>query len=154
MPSYSESSRSKLETAHEDLQKVFNRVVKIFDNTIIYGHRSPEEQFELYKKGRKLVDRKWVIEDKGKIVTYKDGYEKKSEHNEYPSLAVDAVPYPINWQDTNRMRFFIGYVLGVADEMYRNGEITHKIGSGIDWDNDKDLNDQRFNDMPHFRILI
>lgn len=154
MGRYSKNSNSKLNTIHEDLQKVFRKVVEKFDNTILYGNRSIEEQFELFKKGRKFVDGEWVIVDKDEVVTYCDGYKKKSEHNYTPSRAVDAVPYPIEWNNMNRMRFFVGYVLGVADEMYRNGEISHRIGSGMDWDNDTILKDQRFKDIPHFRILI
>ncbi|RLG87046.1 MAG: hypothetical protein DRO18_03665 [Thermoprotei archaeon] len=53
-----------------------------------YLKRSDEEQFRLFKKGRKqLPDGTWVIEDKSKVVTYIDGIHKKGKHQR--GLAVD-----------------------------------------------------------------
>lgn len=133
MPEYSDKSRNKLRTAHHDLMKIFYEVVKGFDNTILYGHRSPELQFELYRKGRKYKNGVWTIEDLKAVVTYRDGFEKLSDHNHSPSLAVDAIPYPINWSDGNKHIEFGGYVLGVVDMLLRSGEIGHKIGWGGYW---------------------
>lgn len=59
MPSFSKRSRDNLETADVRLQKLFNEVIKEFDCTVISGHRSPEEQFELFKKGRQEIDGVW-----------------------------------------------------------------------------------------------
>lgn len=54
--------------------------------------RSPEEQFELYKRGRTMgTDGKWVIQDKSKVVTNVDGYNVVGAHNYKPSRAVDVV---------------------------------------------------------------
>lgn len=154
MPSYSDKSRMELETCHSDLQILFNYVVNHYDCSIIYGNRAKQLQFELFKKGRKqLEDGSWVIEDVKKVVTYKDGYNKSSKHNFYPSKAVDAVPFPIVWSDMRRMRMFVGFVLGVAQVLYDKGIIKHKIRSGADWDRDWDLDDQRFNDVAHFEIV-
>ncbi len=152
MPEYSAASLHKLSSCETDLQVLFNYVVKYFDNTILYGHRSKEEQFELYKKGRELRDGKWVITDKNKVVTYKDGYHSMSKHNYLPSKAVDAVAYPIDFQDTDRQRYFAGFVKGVAQMLYEYGAIEHKIICGIDWDDDTMLNDQKFPDLYHFQL--
>lgn len=54
-----------------------------------YTYRSPEFQFELYKKGRSLIDGKWVVTDPSKKVTDKDG-KNPSHHNVYPAQAVDV----------------------------------------------------------------
>jgi peptidoglycan L-alanyl-D-glutamate endopeptidase CwlK len=95
------------------------------------------------------------------------GYSKtpwpKSKHNQSPSSAVDAMPYPFSYDDLDgkngtrvqfhallRQGMFIGYVLAVADEMYVNHEISAKIRSGVDWDGDWNLAEHRFTDMPHF----
>jgi peptidoglycan L-alanyl-D-glutamate endopeptidase CwlK len=151
MPSFSETSKSKLETAEKDLQTVFNEVIKHFDCTVIYGHRTPEEQFELFKKGRKQRDDgTWAVI--GHVVTYLDGYDKKSKHNECPSKAVDVIPYPIEWSNVNRMRVFAGFVLGIATMLKAQGKIKNDIVWGGDWDSDTVLKDQRFNDFPHFQI--
>jgi len=54
-------------------------------------HRTPEEQFALYKEGREL-DAKgvWVTKDKSKIVTKVDGYKVVGAHNYLPSRAIDV----------------------------------------------------------------
>ena len=152
MPYYSKSSKKKLESCHPDIQTVFNYVIKHFDCSVIYGHRSTELQFSLFKQGRKKVNDIWVIEDKEKVITYCDGYKKKSEHRFDPSKAIDAIPYPIQWKNTKRMLFFIGYVKGIARMLKDYGAIDNEIISGRDWDNDTILTDQTFNDFAHYQI--
>ena len=145
MPSFGNTSKAKLATAHEDLQKIFNEAIKQFDFSVIFGHRTPEEQFELFKKGRSLnIDGEWIITDKSKVVTYLDGYEKKSKHNYLPSHAVDVWLYPIDWSKTEEMNHFAGFVLGLAQSMYDKGEIKNKIEWGGNWES--------FRDMPHFQL--
>ena len=152
MPRFGNSSKSKLETCHKDLQTVLNEAIKYFDFSVIFGERTPEEQMELYKKGRKLKNGVWVVSDKSKIVTYKDGYKKKSKHNYSPSLAVDIVPYPIDWADTRRMDYLAGFVMAIAKVFKEKGIIDSNIVWGGDWDNDTMTNDERFVDRPHFQI--
>jgi len=134
MPSYSKSSRKKLETCHQDLQTIFNYVIKYWDNTIICGHRTKEEQDDVYEKG------------------YSQVKYPNSKHNSFPSMAVDSVPYPINWTNTDRMKVYVGFVLGVAAMMKSNGQIEHHLVSGLDWDSDTFLKDHTFHDHPHFQL--
>lgn len=152
MPTYSISSHQKLSTAHADLQIIFEEVIKHFDNTILFGMRTPEEQFELFKKGRKQEYSKWIIEDKSKVVTYMEGIIKKSNHNYMPSHAIDAVPYPIKWRDTDRMYYFGGFVKGIAKMLLSEGHISHEITFGGDWDGDTEVRDQTFMDLVHFEL--
>ncbi len=145
MPHFSNRSKERLSNAHSDLQKVFNKAIKYFDFSILYSYRTSEEQFELFKKGRSLnIDGNWIITDKGKVVTYLDGYNKKSKHNESPSHAVDVWLYPINWNETKDMNHFAGFVLGIAKTMLENKEIENEIEWGGNW--------RSFVDMPHFEI--
>ena len=44
MPRFGKTSQSRLSTCHNDLQRLFNRVVEKYDCTIICGQRSHEEQ--------------------------------------------------------------------------------------------------------------
>lgn len=152
MPKFGTNSRKNLETCHPDLQTIFNKVVETFDCTVIYGYRSPALQHDLFKRGRRLSKGEWIIEDRSKVITYCDGVKKKSYHNYDPAMAADVVPYPIDWSDTNRMRYFIGYVKGIARMLKDEGLVSHELISGIDWDNDTDLNDTGFVDKPHFQL--
>jgi len=149
MPKFSKSSLSKLETCHQDLQTVFHYVIKTQDCTIIHGHRTPEEQFELFQKGRSEVNGIWRVTDPARVVTYKNGYNDKSKHNAYPSLAVDVMPYygikpHIRWDDFEGMKAFGNYVKGVIDMMIKYGTIDNNITWGGDW--------KSFLDYPHWQI--
>lgn len=136
---YSKASEEKLSTCHPDLQKVFRRVGDFWDHTIIEGHRGQAKQDEYFSQGRSKV--RWP-----------DG-----KHNKMPSEAVDAGPYPIIWpnkkmrpetyiKDLCRSYMFAGFVLATAHSM------GVKLRLGSDWDGDKDLNDQTFDDVPHFEL--
>ncbi len=75
---------------------------------------------------------------------------RMGQHQRKPSLAVDAVPYPINsdWnKDIEKICVFAGIVLAIA---HKRGI---KLRWGRDWDGDMDLNDQKFNDYCHFEIV-
>ena len=152
MPYYGNKSSINLNTAETDLVVLFNEVIKEFDNSIIYGHRSAELQFELFKKGRREnANGEWVIINKKKVVTFKDGIKKLSRHNKVPSEAVDAAPYPIDWDDTNRMYYFAGFVMATAKSLKREGRMTDDITWGGDWDGDTEVDDQTFMDLVHFQ---
>ena len=130
MPAFSKSSTSKLKTCHLLLQKLFDEVVKEFDCTITCGERGEFEQNEAFRKG------------------YSKLQYPRSKHNKSPSMAVDAVPYPIDWKDTERMYFFGGFVKGKASGM------GIKIRWGGDWDSDTQVKDQNFIDLPHFELIL
>ena len=143
MPEFSTRSMDRLKTCHQDLQTVFHYTVQTMDCMVVYGHRTQEEQFELYKKGRELVGDAWVVTEKSKIVTYLDGYIKKSKHNEMPSLAVDVIPYPEMWTSVTKFRQFGNYVKGVIDMLYKYGTIENVIEWGGDW---------KWKDYAHWQI--
>lgn len=153
MATYGNKSQAELNTAHADLITLFNEVILHFDNAVIYGHRTPYVQFELFKKGRTLINGVWIVTDPGRVVTYKDGISKLSKHNPNPSLAVDVTPYPINWKDTDRMRYFAGFVMGIALKLKQEGKINHEIRWGGDWDQDTEVGDETFLDLVHFEIV-
>ena len=134
MPEFSKSSKRKLESCDPELQTLFNDIIKTCDCTILCGRRGKKEQNKAFAGGFSMVQ------------------YPKSKHNKNPSLAVDVVPYPVEWSNTDRMRYFIGYVKGVAQMLYDYGAMEKEIVTGIDWDNDTVLSDQRFNDFPHFQI--
>jgi peptidoglycan L-alanyl-D-glutamate endopeptidase CwlK len=153
MASYGYKSNVELNTAHPDLQVVFREVIKVFDNTIVYGNRSIATQFVLYKSGRSFINGTWVVTDKNLVVTNCDGINIKSNHNYTPSRAVDAIPYPIDWNDVKRMHYFAGFVMCTAIRLKEEGKITHDIRWGGDWDRDTQVGDETFMDFAHFELI-
>tara|TARA_R100000808_G_C2144217_1_gene152015 strand:- start:1919 stop:2314 length:396 start_codon:yes stop_codon:yes gene_type:complete len=130
MPKFGKSSKKRLDTAHPHLQKIFNEVVKVIDCSVLEGHRGKELQDKYFNEGKSKVK-------------FPNG-----RHNKLPSLAVDVTPYPIDWNDRERQTLFAGYVLGVASQMGIN------IRWGGDWNKDFSVADNRFDDFPHFELLL
>ncbi len=128
---YKFGSRSKkhLVTLDERLQKVLNEVIKYVDCSIIEGHRSAERQNKLFEEGRTKVK-------------YPHG-----RHNSNPSRAVDVVPYPIDWDDRERFHLFAGFVIGIAQSM------GIKLRWGGDWNMNFEVDDNNFDDFPHFELI-
>jgi len=128
MGQFSQQSQKRLDTCHPLLQMIFYDIVRTFDCSIIDGHRPMHRQNQLYREG------------KSKLIY------PNSKHNQFPSLAVDVAPYPIDWADIRRFYYFGGYVLGVVRS------IGIKIRWGGDWDGDRQVKDQEFNDLIHFEL--
>ena len=129
MPKYSNTTQVRLSQSHPLLQQVFNQVINTVDCTIIESHRSEERQNELFDQGKSQLK-------------FPDG-----KHNQMPSLAVDAAPYPINWNDRERATLFAGFVLGVASEM------GVKLRWGGDWNMNFETKDNNFDDLWHFELV-
>lgn len=135
MPHFGTRSQTNLAECHTDLQTLFNEVIQHFDCSVIEGHRPEAEQNKAYYERRSKLQ--WP----------------KSKHNKQPAMAADVVPYPIDWENTNRMRYFAGYVLGIAKMLKQQGRMNHEVRWGGDWDRDTKLRDQSFHDLPHFELL-
>tara|TARA_R100001594_G_scaffold59171_1_gene93111 strand:- start:527 stop:925 length:399 start_codon:yes stop_codon:yes gene_type:complete len=129
MPYFGKRSKKNLTTCDDRLQRIFNEVIKHVDCSVIEGHRSEDRQNKLYDEGKTKVK-------------FPNG-----RHNADPSLACDVVPYPINWEDRERMTLFAGFVKGIAKGMY-----NIDLRWGGDWDNDWEVKDNRFDDFPHFEL--
>lgn len=161
---YSQKSLGKLEKAHPKLYKLFIRVGQLFPNTILETERSEEQQRKNVEKGvSKTMKSKHLVGE---------GIRDKAH-------AVDAAPDPVGWpqsgklkkrieavagnlakpqedeimalvgeyvKDVARWYYFGGFVQGVAAE--RDIDIRW----GGDWDSDRQINDQTFDDLPHFEI--
>lgn len=128
MPEFSQNSLNKLRTCDDRLLALFTEVVKHFDCTIIVGHRGKEDQNRAFAEGKSKL--RWP-----------DG-----NHNKLPSEAVDVAPYPVDWEDRERMHLFAGVVKGLAISM------DIPIRWGGDWDGDTQVNDNEFDDLVHFEI--
>lgn len=130
MAKFSKTSADRLATCHLDLQRLFNEVIVHQDCTIACGRRGETEQDEAFRTGKSKVR------------------FPNSNHNSDPSLAVDVVPYPVDWNDKNRFYMFVGLVRGIA------AMLGIKIRCGADWDGDFEIKDQNFHDLPHFELVL
>lgn len=145
MSSFSKKSIERLNTCHPDLIVIFNEVIKVFDCTVSEGYRGEKAQNEAYANGFSKVK-------------YPYG-----NHNTYPSNAVDVYPYPVNLHPESqkekelyiqRMCYFAGWVMGIADNLFKSGKVSHRLKWGSDWDGDTDLSNHDFRDYPHYEIII
>ena len=136
MPKFSQASFSKLTTCHLDLQALFFEVIRSRDCTVLEGYRNQVDQDKAYEEGNSKL--KWP----------------NGKHNNQPSLAVDVIKYPIDWHDIIGNCYFAGFCMGVAEMLYSQGKITHKIRWGGDFNQNNEVKDGKFLDIVHFEIIV
>lgn len=124
----STKSRQKLLSCHQELQRLFNEVLKTWDFTVLEGHRGKARQDEAYNSGLSKLR------------------FPHSKHNQFPSRAIDVIPYPIDFSDIKRIYEFGFFVQETAEKLGID------LRWGGDWDGDGDTRDQTFNDLVHFEI--
>jgi peptidoglycan L-alanyl-D-glutamate endopeptidase CwlK len=131
---------ARLNTCHDDLQLIFSTVIASgYDCTIICGHRTKGKQETAFMGGFSQVH--WP----------------DSKHNTWPSMATDAGPYfkeikNLDWDDVKAFALFAGWVLCVADQLYREGRVEHRLKWGGDWDMDGRTTNN-WVDAPHFELV-
>lgn len=133
--SLDDRSINNLKTCHIDLQFLFAEVSKHFKFIVTEGYRGKEAQDKAFK-------------EKKSQVKFPNG-----KHNSFPSNALDAYPAPIDFKDIQRIHYFGGFVLGVAEMLKLQGKISHDIRWGGDWDSDTEMNDEKFRDLGHFELI-
>ena len=78
---------------------IFNTAIRFTDITILEGYRNEEDQNKAFENGFSKLK------------------FPNSKHNVYPSMAVDALPFPIDWKDTQRLTYFVGFIIGLSRPM-------------------------------------
>ena len=144
MYNFGERSLTNYKTLHQDLRLILDELIKIYDFSIIEGHRTLETQ------------RKYFYEGKSNL----DGIVKQSKHQSYPSLAVDLMPYKKGTNafsgdelDNRRFYMMMGMIKAISIRLFNNGLISHKVRFGLDWDSDDTFKDQTFHDLPHIELI-
>ena len=156
MPEFGAGSRVQLTTLHPALRQVLEFVIQYWDCTILEGKRTLAQQQANVAKGVSKTLKSLHL----------------PEYSEDPERGVDAVdvaPFPLRWPEQSaqwqqlqalltpaelalagtfakelaRWYYFHGYCLGVADHM------GIPLRHGGDWDGDRDISDQTFDDLPH-----
>ena len=126
MPKFSRASAQRLATCHKDLRSVCEQLIKTFDFSVTCGHRGKVDQDAAYKAGNSKVR------------------FPNSAHNKLPSMAVDIVPYPVDWNDISRFKEMAAAFFAVANLLKERGEITHEFEWGGNW--------RTLKDYPHFEV--
>lgn len=125
--SWGKTSLDNLSQAHTVLQALANKALEISnqDMKVICGYRNEADQNKAYAEGKsKLM---WP----------------KSLHNSHPSLAIDVVPLPLNWNDTiafKEMVVTFKMAWNLLDKSLTNG---WALECGAEFS---------FRDYPHFQI--
>ena len=158
---YGPRSRKILSTAHPLLIKLFTRVGETFPTTILEALRSRERQEKNVAKGVSKT--------------------MNSRHLHDPAEAVDAAPDGFTWPNAPKLRRRIASVVGtmqpeqaaevqalvdayvkeVALWYYWNGhvsgiaaEMNIPIRQGCDWNGNRAIDDQTFDDLPHTELKL
>ena len=84
MPEFGTKSRERLGTCDPQIQLVLEEAIKHYDFSVLEGHRTEEKQQEYFESGASKVQ------------------YPNSKHNSFPSMAVDIVPYPVDWENTHK----------------------------------------------------
>jgi len=151
-------SKTQYDTLHPDLQMIASWGLKYcaVDFGINEGHRPISKQFEYFKKGRKLVGNKWVLVNPKAKWTNIDGINTKGMHNYEPSLAFDFKAFvpgkpQLTW-DAVHLTYIGASLIMIAEYLYSEGMIQHKLRWGGNWDKDGDLADNTLYDRPHVEL--
>lgn len=117
MSKWGNKSYEQYKTLHPDLQVFADEVLKIHDCSIFQGYRDEATQNKYFANGTSHVK-------------FPDG-----PHNKMPSHAIDLAPYipGSDPYDMERVLFFSGICRAVADKLYREGLIAHRIKWGGSW---------------------
>ena len=141
MYKFSKTSKDRLATCNDNIQKVINLAIKRTDVDfgIAEGHRPVERQQKLYAKGRT---------EPGNIVTYVDGVNNLSKHNKKPSDAVDIYAW-VNGEAVWNGKY-MAYLAGVITCCAK--ELGIELTWGANWNSNGELySDQNFVDSPHYQ---
>ncbi len=126
MPKFSQQSQLKLATCHPDLQIVCRALIRQYDFSVLEGFRSQTAQEAAFSRGNSQVH--WP----------------HSAHNQYPSRAIDIVPYPIDWQDIRRFQEMIFRFDALAEYLRLKEKISSRFVYGGYW--------AGLQDWPHIEI--
>jgi len=168
MASFGTNSTKNINTLHIDLRKILSKAIQIYDFSVIEGLREDARQFKLFEEKKTKLDgiKKRSKHQKVICSLYESGISENgrylSDDDGTPicSKAADIVPYkkgedPFESSELNLRRFYFmqGVIFAVAEQLLKDGEITHKVRFGIDWDSDMVYRDQSFHDLPHLELI-
>lgn len=96
---YSKLSLKRISECHPDLQKIAMELIKEMDVTVLCGYRNKEDQNTAFRLGNSRLQ------------------YPKSKHNKTPSLAIDIVPFPIQWKNLEPYKEMRGRIDKIAKRL-------------------------------------
>jgi peptidoglycan L-alanyl-D-glutamate endopeptidase CwlK len=130
MATLTDRDLERLNTCHPKLAALFMSIAKHYPLVVLEGHRGEKEQNAAFSAGKSQLP--WP----------------RGKHNAMPSLAVDVAPLPIHWNNREAFSHFAGFVQGFAECFWT------KIRWGGDWDGDRNLTNNSFDDLVHFELVL
>jgi peptidoglycan LD-endopeptidase CwlK len=128
MPKFSKRSLKSLAELHPDLQRVASEAINEVDFVILDAQRGRAEQEKAFKAGNSKA------------------HFGQSAHNWIPAVALDVVPYPIDFNNVAGFKAIAKAFLAAAKRL----DVPLRWGG--DWDMDGDWKDERFLDWGHFEL--
>ena len=126
MAGFSAGSIVRLNECHPLLQRLMKSVIKSIDFSVICGYRGEKEQDEAYQSGHSKL--RWP----------------QSKHNSNPSMAVDIVPYPIDWNNLAAFHLLSDEVKHCWEQIPESERDGYELSWGGDW--------KGFKDYPHYEL--
>lgn len=153
---FGKTSKERLDTCQKDMVSIMELAISrsSIDFGIAQGARTWQQQLDYFEQGKSKLDpRLSQNKERAKHVTG-NGWRELSE-------AVDIYIYHPDYETRRKLAYDIpslAYVAGVvqscARELFECGEVAHIIRWGGNWDRDGViLQDQSFDDMPHFELI-
>lgn len=161
MFSFGRKSLEVRETLCDELKLVVDFAIRVYNISLIEGHRDQETQDRYFSNGVSKL--RWP----------------NSKHNSYPSDAVDIWPYVTNLAGVRVSTAFSGHPDQIKSLAKATGQTEKRIWEltlqeyatmkgvlmaagkvhgvelrfGDDWDGDHDRLDQSFVDLPHVEVV-
>ncbi|MFA8450709.1 MAG: hypothetical protein ACEPOW_08445 [Bacteroidales bacterium] len=145
---FGKRSKQCLQGVHKDLQLIMEETIKVsqLDFGIHEGARTIEKQLEYFHSGKSKIDPR----KKENLIHAKHVLYEGRKNAEAVDIHISSKQYAWN---TLHLSFVAGSIIAIAEKLYQEKKTTHKIRWGGNWDRDKIIiEDQRFDDLPHFEI--
>lgn len=145
-------SRREIETLHPDYKLIHETAIKTIpvDYGVHDGGRTFDLQLEYFLNRKSRLDpRKPGVLAKAKHVIYEG--RKKAEASDV-HVSGNHKGESLTW-NKDHLIFVAAYLIAVADMLYAQGKISHRLRWGGNWDMDGIIViDQEFDDLPHLEM--
>lgn len=138
MFTFSQLSIDRLSSVHEKLHRLAHIVLKVFDISIVCGHRAKEDQ------------------DKALAEGHSKAVWPRSKHNSFPSRAIDVWPCPVKWPSLSEIpaehrKAADEYAIALASWYYMAG-LFQGAGAALDIDVKWGGHFKSLFDAPHIEL--